>query len=129
MIEVLRACVQSRTVAPQVQFMSFGTNDLTQTTFGLSREDMGKFLPNYLEHKILPFNPFISLDQQGVGNLNRMALEQSRKVQKKMKYGICGEHAGDPRSIMFFHRIGMDYVSCSPHRIPAARIAAAKASI
>jgi pyruvate,orthophosphate dikinase len=129
MMEVPRACVQSRTVAPQVQFMSFGTNDLTQTTFGLSREDMGKFLPNYLEHKILPFNPFISLDQQGVGNLIRMALEQSRKVQKKMKYGICGEHAGDPRSIMFFHRIGMDYVSCSPHRIPAARIAAAKASI
>ena len=83
MMEVPRACVQSRTVAPQVQFMSFGTNDLTQTTFGLSREDMGKFLPNYLEHKILPFNPFISLDQQGVGNLIRMALEQSRKVQKK----------------------------------------------
>ena len=92
MMEVPRACVQSRTVAPQVQFMSFDTHDLTQLTFGFSREDSGKFLPDYIERQILAFDPFIHLDQQGVGNLIRMALEQSRKVQKKMEYGICGDH-------------------------------------
>ena len=119
----------SRTVAPQVQFMSFDTHDLTQLTFGFSREDSGKFLPDYIERQILAFDPFIHLDQQGVGNLIRMALEQSRKVQKKMEYGICGDHGGDPRSIKFFHRIGIDYVSCSPHLVPVARLAAAKASI
>ena len=129
MMEVPRACVQSRTVAPQVQFMSFDTHDLTQLTFGFSREDSGKFLPDYIERQILAFDPFIHLDQQGVGNLIRMALEQSRKVQKKMEYGICGDHGGDPRSIKFFHRIGIDYVSCSPHLVPVARLAAAKASI
>ncbi len=129
MIEVPRACVQARTIAPKVKFMSFGTNDLTQMTYGFSRDDIGKFLPDYLEKKLLPFDPFISIDQQGVGNLIRMALEQSRKVHKKLKYGVCGEHGGDPRSIMFFHRVGFDYVSCSPYRVPIARLAAAKASL
>ena len=94
-----------------------------------SKFTSGKFLPDYIERQILAFDPFIHLDQQGVGNLIRMALEQSRKVQKKMEYGICGDHGGDPRSIKFFHRIGIDYVSCSPHLVPVARLAAVKASI
>ena len=94
-----------------------------------SKFTSGKFLPDYIERQILAFDPFIHLDQQGVGNLIRMALEQSRKVQKKMEYGICGDHGEDPQSIKFFHRIGIYYVSCSPHLVPVARMAAAKASI
>ncbi|MBC8257823.1 MAG: pyruvate, phosphate dikinase [SAR324 cluster bacterium] len=128
MMEVPRACVQARTIAPNVSFMSFGTNDLTQMTYGFSRDDIGTFLPSYLEKKILPHDPFVTLDQQGVGSLIRTALKQSRSVNKKINFGICGEHGGDPRSIAFFHQTGFDYVSCSPFRIPIAKIAAAQAS-
>jgi len=129
MMEVPRACVQARTIAPVVRFMSFGTNDLTQMTFGFSRDDIGTFLPAYLEQKILAHDPFVTLDQQGVGHLIRTALKQSRSVNKKLQFGICGEHGGDPNSIAFFHKTGFDYVSCSPYRIPIARIAAAQANL
>src|SRR5262249_19943171 len=108
---------------------SFGTNDLTQTTFGLSRDDAGKFLPQYLEKKILPEDPFVVLDIEGVGSLVRYAVDLGRKAKSQLKVGICGEHGGEPKSVAFCHRLNLDYVSCSPYRVPVARLAAAHAAL
>src|SRR5262249_19547057 len=110
-------------------FFSFGTNDLTQTTFGLSRDDAGKFLPAYLEKKIFPEDPFVTLDIDGVGSLVRLAVERGRKTKPRLKVGICGEHGGDPRSVAFCHRIHLVYVSVSPYRVTVARLAAAHAAL
>ena len=129
MIELPRACVTSDEIAQYADFYSFGTNDLTQTVFGLSRDDAGRFLPFYVENKMLPDDPFISIDQSGVGELMKMAVEKGRKVKKDLKLGICGEHGGEPKSVEFCHRIGLNYVSCSPFRVPIARFAAAQAAI
>jgi len=127
MIELPRACLVADEIAKAAEFFSFGTNDLTQTTYGFSRDDIGGFLPVYLEEKILPVDPFQSIDQDGVGQLVEMAVQKGRSVQPKIKLGICGEHGGDPESIYFFHNVGLDYVSCSPFRVPVARLAAARA--
>jgi pyruvate,orthophosphate dikinase len=129
MIELPRACVTSEEIATQADFYSFGTNDLTQTTYGLSRDDAGRFLPFYVEHGILKDDPFITIDQNGVGALMRMAVDKGRKVRKDMKMGICGEHGGEPKSVEFCHTIGLNYVSCSPYRVPIARFAAAQAKL
>ncbi len=129
MIELPRACLTANDIAQHAEFFSFGTNDLTQTTFGFSRDDIGSFLPNYLERNILPEDPFQSLDVNGVGKLVTMAVELGRGVNNKLKIGICGEHGGDPSSIQFCKKAGLDYVSCSPFRVPIARLAAAQASI
>ncbi|MCX8011620.1 MAG: pyruvate, phosphate dikinase, partial [Desulfobacterota bacterium] len=129
MVEIPRACVVADKIAEQAEFFSFGTNDLTQTTFGFSRDDVGSFLPDYLKKNILPFDPFQKLDQEGVGELVAMAIKKARSVRKDLKIGICGEHGGDPYSIEFCHRVGMNYVSCSPYRVPIARLAAAQAAI
>ena len=110
-------------------FFSFGTNDLTQTTLGISRDDSGKFLNDYIDNKIFNVDPFVSIDQNGVGELVELASERGRKVNKKLKLGICGEHGGDPKSIDFCSRAGLDYVSCSPFRVPVARLAAAQAEL
>jgi pyruvate,orthophosphate dikinase len=127
MIELPRACVTADQIAAEAQFFSFGTNDLTQTTFGFSRDDIGGFLPDYLNQKILPEDPFQSIDQDGVGSLVKMGVQKGRKVNKNLKIGICGEHGGDSSSIHFFHKTGFDYVSCSPFRVPIARLAASQA--
>jgi len=127
MIEVPRAAVVAGAIAAEAQFFSFGTNDLTQMAFGFSRDDIGKFLPHYLKHNILPADPFMRLDQEGVGALIRLGIQQGRAARKGLKVGICGEHGGEPSSIEFCHRAGMDYVSCSPYRVPVARLAAAQA--
>ena len=127
MIEIPRAAITAGKIAETAQFFSFGTNDLTQMTFGYSRDDIGSFLPEFIEKKILPFDPFQSLDQEGVGFLVRYAVEKGRNTNPKLKVGICGEHGGDPASIEFCHSVGMDYVSCSPFRVPVARFAAAQA--
>ncbi len=127
MIEVPRAALVAETIAKEAEFFSFGTNDLTQMTFGFSRDDIGKFLPYYLAAGILEADPFVKLDQIGVGSLIRLAVEKGRSVRKTLKVGICGEHGGDPSSIEFCHRAGLDYVSCSPYRVPVARLAAAQA--
>src|SRR5690606_2153466 len=111
------------------EFFSFGTNDLTQTTFGLSRDDAGSFLPDYQAKGILGFDPFINLDVEGVGELVGIACERGRKARKALKLGICGEHGGDPASIAFCDSVGLDYVSCSPYRVPIARLAAAQAAL
>jgi len=129
MIELPRAAVTADQIAQVAEFFSFGTNDLTQTTFGLSRDDAGKFLPDYVKQGILERDPFIILDQEGVGFLVRMGLEKGRQTKPKLKVGICGEHGGEPSSVEFCHEIGMDYVSCSPYRVPIARLAAAQAVI
>ena len=129
MIETPRATLGADRLAPEVEYMSFGTNDLTQMTYGFSRDDVGKFIPRYLEKKLVDADPFVSLDQRAVGRLMEMAVNESRAVKKGIKYGICGEHGGDPRSIRFCHEIGLDYVSCSPFRVPIARIAAAQANV
>jgi pyruvate,orthophosphate dikinase len=129
MIELPRACIISDKIAHIADFYSFGTNDLTQTTYGLSRDDAGRFLPKYIEAGILSDDPFMTLDQEGVGFLMRLAVEKGRAVKKNLKLGICGEHGGDPASVEFCHRIGLDYVSCSPYRIPIARLAAAHAAL
>ncbi len=129
MIELPRAALMADQIAAEADFFSFGTNDLTQTTLGLSRDDSGKFLPKYIEAKIYPDDPFQTLDQEGVGQLVKMAVERGRSVKPAIKLGICGEHGGDPRSIEFFDSIGLDYVSCSPFRIPIARLAAAQAAL
>jgi len=129
MIELPRAAVTADQIAEQAEFFSFGTNDLTQTTFGLSRDDAGKFLPIYVDKKILPRDPFMALDTEGVGELVRMGIEKGRKTRKKLKVGICGEHGGEPSSIEFCHKVGMNYVSCSPYRVPIARLAAAHAAL
>ena len=127
MIELPRACVTSDEIAMVADFYSFGTNDLTQTVYGLSRDDAGRFLPFYIEKGILREDPFITIDQEGVGSLMKIAIEKGRKVKKDLKMGICGEHGGEPRSVEFCHNIGLDYVSCSPFRVPIARFAAAQA--
>jgi pyruvate,orthophosphate dikinase len=129
MIEIPRACVVADKIAEQAEFFSFGTNDLTQTTFGFSRDDIGSFLPDYLKKNILPHDPFQMLDQEGVGELVAMGVEKGRSTKPNLKIGICGEHGGDPSSIEFCHRVGMNYVSCSPFRVPIARLAAAQAAV
>src|SRR6266498_3772964 len=129
MIELPRAALMADRIAAYADFFSFGTNDLTQTTFGLSRDDSGRFLPNYIERKIIRDDPFQVLDRDGVGQLVRIGTERGRSVKPKLKVGICGEHGGDPQSIAFCHEIGLDYVSCSPFRVPIARLAAAQAAL
>ncbi len=129
MIELPRAALTADKIAEVADFFSFGTNDLTQTTFGLSRDDAGKFLPHYVEAGILPKDPFVSLDIEGVGALVRIATERGRATRNSLKLGICGEHGGDPASIAFCEEIGLDYVSCSPYRVPVARLAAAQAAL
>jgi pyruvate,orthophosphate dikinase len=130
MIEIPRAALTAGEIAQYAEFFSFGTNDLTQTTFGYSRDDAeGKFLLKYVEEKILPVNPFESLDTAGVGRLMKIAVEEGRKARPGMEIGICGEHGGDPASIHFCHQIGLNYVSCSPYRVPVARLAAAQAAL
>ena len=129
MIELPRAALLADKVAEVADFFSFGTNDLTQTTFGLSRDDAGKFLPMYVEEGILPHDPFQVLDQAGVGQLVEMATVKGRATKKNLKVGICGEHGGEPSSVEFCHRIGLSYVSCSPYRVPIARLSAAQAAI
>lgn len=129
MIEIPRAALMADRIAEVAEFFSFGTNDLTQMTFGYSRDDAGKFLPDYLAKKILPAEPFQTLDQEGVGQLVAMGIERGRRSRPNLKVGICGEHGGDPASIGFCHRVGMNYVSCSPFRVPIARLAAAQAAV
>ena len=129
MIEVPRAALTADAIAESADFFSFGTNDLTQMTYALSRDDAGKFLPAYLESGLLEQNPFVSIDEQGIGALLEMAVERGRSVRPKLKLGLCGEHGGDPPSVKFCHRIGLDYVSCSPYRVPIARLAAAQAAV
>ncbi len=129
MIEVPRAALRANRIAVNCDFFSFGTNDLTQMTYGYSRDDMGTFLPVYIAEGILPEDPFSSLDQYGVGELVAIGTRRGREVKPKLKVGICGEHGGDPRSIEFFNHVGLDYVSCSPFRVPVARLAAARASL
>jgi pyruvate,orthophosphate dikinase len=127
MIEIPRAAITADEIATETEFFSFGTNDLTQMTFGFSRDDIGKFLPKYLKEGILERDPFVTIDRGGVGKLMKIAVEKGRAVNPKLKVGICGEHGGDPSSIEFCHEIGLNYVSCSPFRVPIARLAAAQA--
>jgi pyruvate,orthophosphate dikinase len=129
MIELPRAALTADEIAESAQFFSFGTNDLTQTTLGLSRDDAGRFLPYYVEKGIFPEDPFRVLDASGVGKLVRMAVEDGRRVRPTLKVGICGEHGGEPRSVKLCHQMGLDYVSCSPFRVPIARLAAAQAAL
>jgi pyruvate,orthophosphate dikinase len=129
MIEIPRACVVADEIAAEAEFFSFGTNDLTQMSFGYSRDDAGTFLPQYVEKEILERDPFQTLDQVGVGYLVKLGVDKGRSVKPNLKVGVCGEHGGDPASIDFFHRVGLDYVSCSPFRVPIARLAAAQANI
>jgi pyruvate, orthophosphate dikinase len=130
MIEVPRAALTADQIADVAEFFSFGTNDLTQMTFGVSRDDAGKFLPLYTGVlDIWPADPFAVLDQEGVGQLVEMGVEKGRRSRPSLKVGICGEHGGEPSSVKFCHRVGMDYVSCSPFRIPVARLAAAQAAL
>jgi pyruvate,orthophosphate dikinase len=129
MIEVPRGAVTADQVAEEAQFFSFGTNDLTQMTFGFSRDDVGKFLRTYQEKKILERDPFASIDVDGVGALVRLGVRLGRQTRPDIKLGICGEHGGDPSSIHFFEKTGLDYVSASPYRIPVARLAAAQAAL
>ncbi|RTK92148.1 MAG: pyruvate, phosphate dikinase [Rickettsiales bacterium] len=129
MIELPRAAITADKIAPNIEYFSFGSNDLTQTTYGISRDDIGSFLPDYLERKIFLNDPFAVIDIEGVGSLIKMAAENGRRVNSGLTLGICGEHAGDPESIKFFDQIGLDYISCSPYRIPIARVAAARSKI
>ena len=128
MIELPRAAIKAKEIAKHAEFFSFGTNDLTQTTFGISRDDSGKFLNDYLDNKIFSIDPFVSIDE-GVADLIEIAVEKGKKQNKKLKLGICGEHGGDPKSIMFCSKVGLNYVSCSPYRVPVARLAAAQAEL
>jgi pyruvate,orthophosphate dikinase len=129
MIEIPRAAIVADEIARDAEFFSFGTNDLTQTTLGMSRDDSASFLPAYAELDIVDTNPFASIDQKGVGRLMEMTRDLGRKTRPKIKLGICGEHGGEPNSVKFCHRLGLDYVSCSPFRIPIARLAAAQAAL
>jgi pyruvate,orthophosphate dikinase len=129
MIELPRACIRADEIAAHADFFSFGTNDLTQTALGISRDDGGRFLAHYLEHGILERDPFETIDQDGVGDLMRIAVERGRSVREDIKLGICGEHGGEPKSVAFCHELGLDYVSCSPYRVPLARLAAAQAAL
>ena len=127
MIELPRAAITANQIAEVAEFFSFGTNDLTQTTFGISRDDSAKFLPSYVTQGVLEAEPFITIYVDGVGELVRLGIEKGRATNPKLKIGICGEHGGDPASVLFFHDAGLDYVSCSPYRVPVARLAAAHA--
>jgi pyruvate,orthophosphate dikinase len=129
MIEVPRACVTADEIAETADFFSFGTNDLTQMTFGFSRDDAGKFINDYKDVGILEQDPFQSIDQGGVGKMVEMAVKLGRATKDHIHLGVCGEHGGDPSSIEFFHKTGLDYVSCSPFRVPIARLAAAQSAI
>jgi pyruvate,orthophosphate dikinase len=129
MIELPRACMVADEIAEEAEFFSFGTNDLTQTCLGLSRDDAGRFLPSYVLHGLLPDDPFVSIDRDGVGALMRIAIAKGRRRRKRLEMGICGEHGGDPRSIEFCHQVGLDYVSCSPYRIAIAKLSAAQAAL
>ena len=129
MIEIPRAALTADEVAEDAQFFSFGTNDLTQMTFGYSRDDIGSFRDDYLKKELLPNDPFDSLDVTGVGQLVEMGVKKGRSTNKTLKVGICGEHGGDPASIQFCHDVGLNYVSCSPFRVPIARLAAAQAAL
>jgi pyruvate,orthophosphate dikinase len=129
MIEIPRAALLADEIAEVAQFFSFGTNDLTQMTFGFSRDDIGGFVPAYIEAGILPADPFNILDQKGVGQLVEYGIERGRATKPKLKIGICGEHGGEPNSVAFCYKAGMDYVSCSPFRVPIARLAAAQAAL
>jgi pyruvate,orthophosphate dikinase len=129
MIELPRAALTAGQIASKAEFFSFGTNDLTQTTFGLSRDDAGRFLPSYVERGIFPEDPFQVLDNDGVGRLIKIAVEDGRTTRPTIKLGICGEHGGEPRSIAFCEELRLDYVSCSPFRVPLARLAAAQATL
>jgi pyruvate,orthophosphate dikinase len=129
-----RACIAADKIAEEAEFFSFGTNDLTQMTFGFSRDDIKGFMPTYLKEKILPIDPFQTIDFGGVGELMKIGIQKGRasrtaRHNQHLKVGICGEHGGDPESVMFCHAIGMDYVSCSPFRVPIARLAAAQAAL
>jgi pyruvate,orthophosphate dikinase len=129
MIELPRACLKADEIAETAEFFSFGTNDLTQTALGISRDDAATFLGTYTSKGILPSDPFMSIDQEGVGELVRIGIERGRRVRPDLKLGICGEHGGDPESVRFFDEVGLDYVSCSPYRVPIARLAAAQATL
>jgi pyruvate,orthophosphate dikinase len=129
MIELPRACVRADEIAEHADFFSFGTNDLTQTALGLSRDDAGRFLSHYLETGVLDRDPFETIDQDGVGELMVLAVERGRSARPDLKLGICGEHGGEAKSVAFCHRLGLDYVSCSPYRVPLARLAAAQAAL
>jgi pyruvate,orthophosphate dikinase len=129
MIELPRACLMAGDIAKTAEFFSFGTNDLTQTTYGISRDDAAGFLGTYITKGILEIDPFISVDRDGVGELVKIGVARGRKTRADLKVGICGEHGGDPASVAFCHEIGLDYVSCSPYRVPIARLAAAQAAL
>lgn len=124
MIELPRACIVADQIGAVADFFSFGTNDLTQTTFGFSRDDAGRFLPLYLEMGILQTDPFAVLDEEGVGALMRIGIEKGRRAKPQLEVGLCGEHGGEPASVDLCHRLGLDYVSCSPYRVPVAKLAA-----
>ena len=129
MLELPRACIMAKEIATEADFFSFGTNDLTQTTFGLSRDDAGKLLPSYTLRGIYPRDPFVAIDQDGVGFLMKHAVVEGKKGNAGIYAGICGEHGGEPSSVEFCHQIGLEYVSCSPFRVPIARLAAAQAAL
>jgi pyruvate, orthophosphate dikinase len=129
MIEIPRGALTADEIAQSAEFFSFGTNDLTQTALGMSRDDSGSFLPQYQELEIVKNNPFASIDASGVGQLVAIAVAKGRATRPNLKLGICGEHGGDPSSIAFFEKVGLDYVSCSPYRVPVARLAAAQAAL
>ena len=129
MIEIPRGALTADEIAESAEFFSFGTNDLTQTALGMSRDDSGSFLPNYEELEIVKKNPFATIDASGVGQLVEVAVTKGRRTRPDIKLGICGEHGGDPASIHFFDKVGLDYVSCSPYRVPVARLAAAQAAL
>jgi pyruvate,orthophosphate dikinase len=129
MIEVPRAAVTSGEIAEVADFFSFGTNDLTQMGFGFSRDDIGKFVGMYEERKLVPANPFVTIDRQGVGRLMQLAVDEGKAANPSLHLGICGEHGGDPASVVFCHEIGLDYVSCSPFRVETARLAAGQAAV
>jgi pyruvate,orthophosphate dikinase len=129
MIELPRAALTADKIAEVAEFFSFGTNDLTQTTYGISRDDSGKFLLNYIENRVFAEDPFQVLDPEGVGQLVKMGTERGRSTRPELKVGICGEHGGEPSSVGFCHRAGLSYVSCSPYRVPIARLAAAQAAL
>ena len=129
MIELPRACIRADEIAEHADFFSFGTNDLTQTALGISRDDGGRFLSQYLESGVLERDPFETIDQAGVGDLMRIAVERGRETRDDLKLGICGEHGGEPKSVAFCHELGLEYVSCSPYRVPLARLAAAQAAL
>ena len=129
MIEIPRATLVADKIAEVAQFFSFGTNDLTQMTFGFSRDDVNSIVHSYIDQKIIPADPFNTLDQEGVGQLVKLGVERGRSTRNNLKCGVCGEHGGDPASVEFFYGAGLNYVSCSPFRVPVARLAAAQAAI